>query len=102
MSLAQKINALTTGITDSKVKLEIAKTINFLFGVYCSGRASEEEIRSDLIEVCSMILQETHPELLEEDIRKRANFLAEELLRTMKIEGLSKRALARYQRYTIT
>jgi len=102
MSLVQKINALTAGISDPRIKMEIAKTINFLFGVYCTGRVSEEEIRSDLIEICKTILIETNPDLLEEDIRKRANFLADELLRTMKIEGMSKRALARYQRFTIT
>jgi hypothetical protein len=34
--------------------------------------------------------------LTEDEIRKRANVLADELARTMKVEGLRRRTLARF------
>jgi len=98
MSLSQKVLALVAGIDNPKVRFDIMSTVNFLFNLFISGRVNEEQLRGDLFEICLSVLTESSPELTEEEIRKRASMLADELVRTMKIEGVSKRALARFAR----
>jgi len=96
MSLSQKVLALVSGIDNPRVRFDTMSTINFLFDLYNSGRISEEELRTDLADICSTVLAETNPELAEDEVRKRANTLADELARIMKVEGLRRRTLARF------
>jgi hypothetical protein len=96
MSLSQKVSALVSGIMNPRDRFEVMSTIYFLFDVYSSGRINEEQLRTDLVDICSTVLAETNPELTEDEIRKRANVLADELARTMKVEGLRRRTLARF------
>jgi hypothetical protein len=99
MSLSQKLLALVSGIGDPKVRIDIMSTINFLFDLYTSGRINEDQLRTDLFDICQTIVSECNPELLEDEVRKRANMLADELVRTMKVDGLRARTLARFARF---
>jgi hypothetical protein len=96
MSLSQKLLALVSGIGDPKVRIDIMSTINFLFDLYTSGRINEDQLRTDLFDICQTIVSECNPELLEDEVRKRANMLADELVRTMKVDGLRARTLSRF------
>jgi hypothetical protein len=96
MSLSQKVLALVSGIGDPRVRIDIMSTINFLFDLYVSGRINEDQLRTDLFDICQTIVSECNHELLEDEVRKRASVLVDELVRTMKVEGLRARTLARF------
>jgi hypothetical protein len=96
MSLSQKVLALVSGIDNPRVRIDIMSTINFLFDLYTSGRVNEEQLRTDLFDICQTIVSECNPDLLEDEVRKRASLLVDELARTMKVEGLRARTLSRF------
>jgi len=96
MSLSQKVLALVSGIDNARVRFDIMSTINFLYSLYCSGRINEDQLRDDLADICFTVISESNPDLSEDEVRKRANVLADDLTRTMKIAGVRRRALARF------
>ena len=96
MSLSQKLLALVSGIDNPKVRIDIMSTVNFLFDLYTSGRINEDQLRGDLYDICRTIVSECNPDLVEDEARKRASVLVDELVRTMKVEGLRARTLSRF------
>jgi len=97
MSLQAKILSLISGITDPTVRIDIASTINYLSQVWAGGGVSAQEIRSSLFEVCFDVVNGTHPELTEEEVRRIANDMADEFMRLFKIEALTRRMMARFR-----
>jgi hypothetical protein len=96
MTLSQKIQALVSGIDDPKIRFDVASTLNFLFNLFSSGRINEDQLSSDLREVCRTVVEVSNPELMEDEVRARVDILVDELVRTMKIEGLVKRVMTRF------
>jgi hypothetical protein len=90
-TLAQKINSLISGLGDPRVRIDVAQTINFLFGVYCQGKVTDGEVKNDLFEICYTVVKESVPNITEDEIRARADALAEDFLRTFRVQSLSKR-----------
>jgi hypothetical protein len=101
MSLMQKVQALIAGIEDPKVRLDVASTIKFLSDLYGSGRANEEEVRSDLFDICADVIRMSNPALVEDEVRKRASIVADELFQTIRIELVMGRTMAKYRRATM-
>jgi len=97
MSLQAKILSLISGVTDPTRRIDIASTINYLFQIWMSGVAEEGEIRTSLFEVCSDVISGTHPELTEEEVRRISSDMAGDFMRLFKIEGLSRRMMARFR-----
>jgi hypothetical protein len=91
-----KVRALISGIDDPKVRLDVAQTINFLAGVYSSGRINDNQLRDDLFEICSDVIAMSNPDLDAEEVRKRASVVAEELFRAIRIESVARRIGVRY------
>jgi len=96
MSLMSKVQALIAGITSPRVRLDVAGTINFLYELYASGRINEEQLRSDLFEICFEVIAMSNPDLMDEEIRERTGIVVDDLVRTMKIEGVRRRMIARF------
>jgi len=96
MSLWVKINALVSGIPDNRVRLDIATTINYLYNVYTAGGINEEQLRSELVNICRDIIEMSNPLLAPEEVRKRAEIVADDLVKTMRIKALTDRVRARY------
>jgi len=96
MSLQAKILNLISGIDDPGLRIEISRTIYYLYNVYVSGAAPEESIRNDLIEICTLIVSEKEPTLLPDEQKKKAEKLANELLNAFKLESMSRRTIAKY------
>ncbi|RLC73740.1 MAG: hypothetical protein DRI26_00180 [Chloroflexi bacterium] len=88
MSLHDLIMSLISDITDPAVRLDIAATINFLKEVYLAGAAPEEEILNDLREVCETVLAYKEPDLFGEELKRRAEELAKQMFRAIKIETM--------------
>jgi len=96
MSLYQKILALVSGIDSPRVRFDVMSTMHFLYDLYCSGRINEDQLRDDIFDVCVEVIAETNPELSEDEVRKRAGIVADDLVRTMRVEGVRRRILARF------
>lgn len=87
---------LISGISDPTARTDLAASIRYLYELYASGKVGDEEIRNDLIEICSLVLSMTRADLIEEEIRKEAVRYADELLRAFKLESLRRRLFFRY------
>ena len=96
MGLWSKVNALISGIPDNRLRIEIASTINFLYNVYAQGGVNEDQLRGELKEICRTVVELSNPMLLPEDVNDRAEVLADELIRDMKIEALMHRVRVRF------
>jgi len=97
LSVQAKIMNLLSGITDPTVRVDIASTVNYLFSVYSGGHANEDEIRDCLYEVCLDVISVTHPELIEEEVRKKSRTLVEEFIRAFRLESTRRRMLSRFR-----
>ncbi|MEM4500568.1 MAG: hypothetical protein QW512_00360 [Thermofilaceae archaeon] len=97
MSLMHKVKVVMDMLSDTNVRLDLAQTITFLFDVYRSGRASEDQIRVDLRELFMSLVNVTRPELAPEERSEVASQLAEEFLNTFKLEGALKRLIGKYR-----
>lgn len=95
MSLQLKILNLISGITDPKIRIDVASTINFLYNVYVDGRAGEEEVLSDLHNICRDVLTYTYPLLGVDEIEAKSREMAEDFLREFKVEGLRQKIIRR-------
>ncbi|RLC76724.1 MAG: hypothetical protein DRJ03_28090 [Chloroflexi bacterium] len=96
MSLQAKILNLLSGIDDPGIRIEISRTIYYLYNVYKNNIASEESIKNDLMEICLLIVQEKEPTLSPEDQKKKAEKLANDILNAFKLETLTRRKILRY------
>jgi hypothetical protein len=92
----QKVQALVAGVDDPRVRLDVMSTINFLADLFHSGRINENQLRNDLFEIASTVISMTRPELTEDDVRRRANVVVEELTQTLKVDQLYRRTLSRF------
>lgn len=95
MSLNTKILNLVSGIDDPSTRLEIARTIIFLFDVWLSGRVSKDEIVSSLQEIAYTIVSYKFPLMNEEEKRKKAREIAEDIFRSFRIESLYRTTFTR-------
>jgi len=93
MSLMQKLQALTAGIEDPKVKFDIMGTINFLADLYSSGKINDENLRNDLLDICRTVVEITNVDLTKEEIEARAKLIADDLFLEIKVRNLRKRII---------
>ena len=93
MSLMQKLQALTAGIEDPKVKFDIMGTINFLAELYGSGKISDEDLRNDLLDICRTVVEITNVDLTKEEIEARARLIADDFFTEIKVRNLRKRII---------
>lgn len=91
MSLHTLIMNLISGITDPSARIDISSTIMFLRDLYIDGRLSDEELRNELREVISTILDYTHPELIGEEKRARVENEVDMFVKAIKFETMRAR-----------
>ena len=95
MTLWTKINALLAGISDPKTRIDVATSINYLYNLFSHGVISEDQLRSDLKEICASVIEASNPLLVEEEVIQRAEAVAEDLVKTMKVESIHYRTMRR-------
>jgi hypothetical protein len=93
MSLVEKLNALTAGIDDPKVKFDVMGTINFLADLYSAGKINLEDLMRDLLDICRTIVEITNVDLTRDEVEAKAKLLAEDLATEIKLQGLRKRMI---------
>jgi len=97
MVLEQKILNLISGITDPSMRIEIARTVKFLFEVWTSGKVPANEILKDLKDVTYMVVSFKFPLLSEEELRKKAEDLAKDIFRAFKLESMYRASFVRHR-----
>lgn len=95
MSLSQKVIALVSGLDNPKARMDVASTINFLYGLFVDSRVNEDQLRNDLYDICREVVAMSNPNLTEDEVRTRASVIVDDLVKTMKIESLAKRTINR-------
>ena len=93
MPAHEKILSLLSGIDDPSIRLEVLRTVQYLYEVYASGQASEDEIRNDLIEVLLTVITAKHPELTQEEARKMAEEMANSIMIDFKMTTMTRRLM---------
>jgi len=97
LSLQAKILNLIAGVTDPTVRIDVASTINYVFGIYVDGTIDEREARNALRDICMDVVSATYPELTEEEVRKKVSSMVEEFMRAFKLESSMRRMLGRFR-----
>jgi hypothetical protein len=97
VSLQIKILNLLSGITDPTTRIDISTTINFFYQLFTTGRAREDEIRDSLFEVLVDVLKFKNPELLDEEVKKRAREMVEEFITAFRVESMARRTYTRFR-----
>ncbi len=97
MSLQAIVLSLISDIDDPAVRMDISSTIYFLRDVYLDGKISDEGLEKELREIVNTVLSATHPELLPEERKKRADDFVKQLMRAIKLSTLRMRALSRFR-----
>jgi hypothetical protein len=95
MTLWTKVNALIAGISDPKVRIDIASTINHLKNLFSHGAISEDQLMGDLKEICATVIEMANPLLPREEVMKRAEAVVEDLVKAMKVESIHYRVRLR-------
>ena len=97
MSLQAKILNLLSGISDPGIRMEISKTIFYLYNVYVSGSVPEEEIRNDLREICTLVISEKEPTLSPDELKKKVDKMVDDLIRAFKLESMTRRTMLKFK-----
>jgi len=97
LSLQAKILNLIAGVADPTVRIDVASTINYVFGIYVDGTIDEREARNALRDICMDVVSATYPELTEEEVRKKVSSMVEEFMRAFKLESSMRRMLGRFR-----
>ena len=96
VSLQAKIYELIRDLKDPMMRIDVASSITFLADVYRLGRASEEDIYNDLIDVCMAVFKNTMPDAAEDELRRMAEEKAKEFLDIIRITGTARRISRKY------
>ncbi len=95
-TVQQVILNLISGIDDTEVRMEIARTLMYLSYVYASGRADEREVAQSVYEVVETVVKMKHPELDPDERRRIAKQLAEEVMDAFRAQAIMRRVAARF------
>jgi len=99
MSVQQVILNLISGISDPADRMEIARTINMIYQAFISGRANEDEVRRDLLDIVKTVLKYKDPFLPKEEIDKRANEIVNNLMLSFKLRKFGRSGFKKYFRF---
>jgi len=89
MSLQAVVLSLLDGIVDPSIRSDIATTIYFLRDVFLSGKIKPNELKSELVDIVSTVVDITHPDLLPDE--KKKNY------RAIRMSTLKMRMMGKYR-----
>lgn len=95
MSYMKHILSLLSGVEDAAIRIDVMRAVEFLREVFMTGRASENEIRNDLVSLLLDVILTTKPELTPEEAKQKAEEIADNILREWRIESGFRRVRAR-------
>jgi len=87
---------LLAGIDDPSVRMEVSKSIYYLYYVYIANPGQESEIKKDLIEICETVFSVKAPDLPAEKIREKAKEYANRLIAAFRLERMYSRVAMKF------
>jgi len=97
MSLHNLITSLISSLKDPVARMDIASTIRYIFDVFSSGGANENQVRDALYDVIVDVLSATRFDLTDEEIKKKAASLTDEFIRAFRVESVRRRVLSKFR-----
>ena len=94
-TVQQVILNLISGLDDASLRMEVAKTMMYLFNVYATGRADESEVKQSVMEVVRDVLKYLHPELAPEELKKMVKERTEEIMHAFRMQTIFRRTAVR-------
>jgi len=94
-SVQARIRELIAGIDDPANRMEVARTITFLYEVFSSGEREDKEIRDSLFEVVCDTLAFKNPMSSMEEVREMAGPVTDEFMRLFRVSAGFARAVRR-------
>ena len=95
-TVQQVIMNLLSGIEDAAVRIDIARTLMYLFNVYASGRVSEEEVRQSVEEIVRDIVKYKHPELSPDELKRIVKQHADQIMQAFRLSTTFRRTAVRF------
>jgi hypothetical protein len=99
MPILALVNEMLADMTDVRTKLEIANTINFLYNIFSTGKITEEQLRADLKEIVTVLVENRYPEMTDEEKRQKIEEIVGMFMRQIKLETLARRMAAKASQY---
>lgn len=90
-TIQQVILNLISGIDDPVIRVEVSKTLMFLYNVYASGKVSEGEVKKSVEEVVRKVLKAKHPELEPEQLKILVKQTTEEIMDAFSLQSIFRR-----------
>lgn len=100
MSLQAKILSLLAGVIGAESRMGVAASILYVCNLYLDGVINEDQARTDLFDICFTVIRATNPDLLEDEARKKANQMVDEIIRSAKLMGMQRRMFSA-RRFTV-
>jgi len=97
VSLQAKILSLLEGVVGIGDRIGIAGSILYIGDLYMNGYLNEDKARTEIYDICFSVIKATNYNLTEEEVRKKANRMVEEIMMAIKLEGIRKRTFTRFK-----
>lgn len=94
-SIQRVILNLISGIEDPSIRMEVGKTITYLYSVYESGEVRDDEIRRSLEDVVDTIVRAKHPELEKDERRAMVRRMVDEIMQAFRLQSIFRRTAGR-------
>lgn len=94
-SLHQMILNLISGIDDPSIRVEVSRTIFYLYNIYASGGVEEREVRDGLEDVVGTVLRAKFPDMEKEEFKAMVKRTVDEFMQAFKLTTMLRRTIAR-------
>jgi len=97
MLYLRKLQEILSDVPDHRTRLDVASTVNYLANLFSRGTINEEQLKEELTKILVEVLDYTQPSSPEE-LKNRAESVAQDLIRAIKVDTVSRRVAARLRR----
>lgn len=94
-TVQQVILNLISGLDDATLRMEVARTMMYLFHVYTSGQVDESQIKQSVMEVVRDVIKYLHPELAPEELKRIVGEKTEEIMHAFRMQTMFRRVAVR-------
>lgn len=87
---------LVNEISDPQIRMEVIRTLKYLYYQWEAGEIRDEEFRKALEEIVLGVLEEINPDAPEEELQEQAKEFAERLFRKARLQTMFRRMRMRF------
>lgn len=93
-SLHQMVLNLISGIDDPSIRVEVSRTIFYLYNIYASG-VEESEVRDGLEDVVRTVLRAKFPDMEKEEFKAMVKRTVDEFMQAFRLTTMLRRTISR-------